>query len=251
MKAIIYKITNLVNGKIYVGKTTKTAEERLKKHFTSTHNLALKRSFAKHGKENFKIEVLEECELANINEREIFYISLFDSTNPYIGYNFTAGGEGGKDCITIMAPEKRKKYFKKKSASHKKMWRRPGFREKMIAMQHRPEVVKAKSEAAKRTSARPEIKLKRSLAKIGKAVPLSARKRISYHLRGENSRRMNDNYLEFLAQSPEGFTCEDLASYFSVSKLIAQHFIKRHLLPSEKILLIGYKNRLEMLKYKP
>ncbi len=60
---IIYKITNLVNNKIYIGQTIKTAEERLKqhiyaatKHITNTH---LSYAIRKYGQDNFKIEIID------------------------------------------------------------------------------------------------------------------------------------------------------------------------------------------------
>ena len=87
---IIYKITNLINGKIYVGKTTKTAKERFKRHFYNhkTGNTYLYKSMRKHGFDNFNIEIIEKTE--NLNERESFWISELSPE-----YNMTSGGDGG------------------------------------------------------------------------------------------------------------------------------------------------------------
>jgi len=87
--SIIYKTTNLLNGKIYVGH-----------HYTSANDgyygsgIHIKRSINKYGKENFKRETLEFCMSANINEKEIYWISILSATNKNIGYNISTGGTG-------------------------------------------------------------------------------------------------------------------------------------------------------------
>lgn len=88
---IIYQITNIVNQKIYIGKTTKTADERLRKHFYSAKygsNTYLHRAMRKHGIQAFQICILEECE--NFDMREEHWIQ---ELKPH--YNMTLGGDGG------------------------------------------------------------------------------------------------------------------------------------------------------------
>ena len=98
---IIYKITNNVNGKIYVGQTTKTAEQRLRKHWSEAncefrpenyfHNALLK-----YGIDNFTIEVIDTAEtLEELNQKEIYWIDKLDATNKDIGYNLMSGGKSG------------------------------------------------------------------------------------------------------------------------------------------------------------
>lgn len=96
MTSIIYKITNTVNSKIYVGKTSKTAEQRLKRHFinSKTGNTYLYKAMRKHGIENFIVEVIEYTNLPN--ERETFWIM---ELNPE--YNMTKGGDGGDTSNSI------------------------------------------------------------------------------------------------------------------------------------------------------
>lgn len=88
----IYKITNKVNLKFYIGKTTKTVEQRFKRHFYNhkTSNTYLYVSMRKHGFENFCIELLEETNINDIDDREMFWI---EKTSPE--YNMTKGGDGG------------------------------------------------------------------------------------------------------------------------------------------------------------
>lgn len=95
----IYKITNVHNNKIYVGQTTRTLEQRLKSHFSSTKNPNNKTYFAnalrKYGFDNFKIEIIEtDIPKNKLNKREIFWIDKLQSLNP-LGYNGTKGGGGG------------------------------------------------------------------------------------------------------------------------------------------------------------
>ena len=87
---IIYKITNLVNGKIYVGQTKFSVEKRFKEHAKA--NSPLGHAIRKYGKENFKAEVIEICQtFTELNEREIFWIAKLNCKVPN-GYNIADGG---------------------------------------------------------------------------------------------------------------------------------------------------------------
>lgn len=100
----VYKITNLINNKIYIGYTTKTPEERWKQHVQTAHgagkdsNSLFKKAIRKYGPENFKIEPLEECDsIEKLKEREIYWISYYNSyafKEGGYGYNSTPGGDG-------------------------------------------------------------------------------------------------------------------------------------------------------------
>ena len=86
----IYKTINLVNSKIYVGQDSKDDPKYL------GSGLLLHRAIRKHGKNNFKKEILEYCSSKKfLNEREKFWISFFNSTDLSIGYNITSGSFGG------------------------------------------------------------------------------------------------------------------------------------------------------------
>jgi len=95
---IIYKITNLVNNKIYIGQTIRTIKKRLLAHWYAAKcgkqsKTYLHKSMLKHGRTNFKIEELCKVDtLEELNELEEFLIQEFDSTNPVIGYNIKLGG---------------------------------------------------------------------------------------------------------------------------------------------------------------
>lgn len=92
----IYRITNLINGKIYVGQTKQILKERFQQHCLSKNNMLISRAIKKYGKENFKIEILETCiNLEELNNSEIKWIKDLNSLNPN-GYNVLEGGRNAK-----------------------------------------------------------------------------------------------------------------------------------------------------------
>lgn len=98
MTSGIYSITNTINGKRYIGKA-KSIEDRWKDHTYKSRwkrfpNKTLYKAFQKYGVENFKFEIIEECEESIQNDRERFWISYYNSKKN--GYNETDGGDGGE-----------------------------------------------------------------------------------------------------------------------------------------------------------
>lgn len=86
---IIYKTTNLINNKVYVGKDCKNNPSYL------GSGLLLKRAINKYGRHNFIKEVIDNAENINdLNEKEIFWIDKLNTFTP-IGYNIARGGTGG------------------------------------------------------------------------------------------------------------------------------------------------------------
>ena len=81
----IYKITNLINGKVYIGQASdiytrwtnhKNASLRKDK---KEYKYPLYRAFRKYGIENFKFEIIEECSEEELNEKEIYYIDFYNT----------------------------------------------------------------------------------------------------------------------------------------------------------------------------
>ena len=94
--AYIYKITNSINNFSYIGQTIKTPEERFLEHCYKSHSekhpTPLHRAMKELGENNFKIEIVEECSVEQLNLREQYWIEFYDSYHN--GYNATKGGSG-------------------------------------------------------------------------------------------------------------------------------------------------------------
>ncbi len=86
---MIYKLTNLKNGKIYVGQTIQF--EKRMNHHRHSKQPGVDAAIKKYGWENFSVEILEECSEEMLDEREIFWIAKLNSMFPN-GYNLTSGG---------------------------------------------------------------------------------------------------------------------------------------------------------------
>lgn len=98
MRGFIYKITNKINGKSYIGQTIQDVKERFYQHCATKCsqailNMVIHKAINKYGKSNFTIEVIEEVESTNLNDRERYWIRYYDSYNN--GYNSTEGGQDG------------------------------------------------------------------------------------------------------------------------------------------------------------
>lgn len=88
----IYKITNLINGKIYIGQTTRSVYERWKDHKFHKGCTALYRAIKKYEHINFKIEEICFCfDKEELNLREQYFIKQYDCLVPN-GYNICVGG---------------------------------------------------------------------------------------------------------------------------------------------------------------
>lgn len=129
----IYKITNLINNKVYIGQTIeKNPNRRIKRHYK--HNNRGKDlvylAVLKYGKENLKSEVIYTVfELNHLNESEINFIKYYNSLIPN-GYNIKLGGKnGGKllDKTKNIIGKKVKEYYKNNSHP---------FKDKKFAKEH-------------------------------------------------------------------------------------------------------------------
>lgn len=102
----IYKITNLVNQKVYIGKS-KNIRERWNAHIRDSNvsedkwvanirgvNTPLHRAIRKYGTNNFAFEIIEECPEPALNDREKYWIKYYNTFRTENGYNCTLGGDG-------------------------------------------------------------------------------------------------------------------------------------------------------------
>lgn len=131
---IIYKITNIVNGKVYIGQSQKTFNERYDrkgegvervflqhkaaKECGRPYNIHLYNSMEKYGINNFTVEIIEQCKtVSKLNTREKYYIKMYNSADPDFGYNVQLGG-GSKKYTTKMKKERLKQKREKEINQH-------------------------------------------------------------------------------------------------------------------------------------
>lgn len=96
MNAGIYSILNKQNGKIYIGQSI-NLKKRINKHLNQLlnnkhENKHLQRSFNKYGEKNFEFNIIEHCQIKDLNKNERWWISFFKSNSNQFGYNKQSGG---------------------------------------------------------------------------------------------------------------------------------------------------------------
>ncbi|MFY8170441.1 MAG: GIY-YIG nuclease family protein [Candidatus Fonsibacter sp.] len=93
---IVYLITNKVNGKIYLGQTTKSLSERWRQHCISDNCKKLHNAIKKYGKDSFDVsEIYTSFSKEDLDNKEIYWISYFNTVDGKFGYNLKSGGSRG------------------------------------------------------------------------------------------------------------------------------------------------------------
>lgn len=106
----IYKITNTLNTKVYIGQTTRSLAARWQEHLRNCNTKAkqtlhLYTAMNAYGRENFQIELLDEAAtIEELNEKEIYWINFYDSLNN--GYNMKHGGQDENPMNSAVVKEK-------------------------------------------------------------------------------------------------------------------------------------------------
>ena len=93
----IYKLTNIIDGKSYIGQTKRSVASRLAEHKFSSKKRqisALHAAINNFGINSFSIQVLETCPDEDCDVREQYWIDRLNSNNPEFGYNVAKGGKG-------------------------------------------------------------------------------------------------------------------------------------------------------------
>lgn len=94
----VYKITNKVTGKIYIGITNQGSGARYRHHWYEARigeSAPIHKSMAKYGEENFTLEIIDFADTyEELKEKEKFWIKELNSMDRKIGYNLTEGGDG-------------------------------------------------------------------------------------------------------------------------------------------------------------
>lgn len=143
---VVYKITNLLNGKIYIGATTKSSYERFNYHLKEMRaelngkrpSTIFHRALAEYGERNFVIEDLEYCsDEKTLFEREDYWIRKLNAINLEIGYNNAYGGKSG------LKQQGTKDKLREKKLEN---WKNKDFREKALyGLRKGTETVKGKA----------------------------------------------------------------------------------------------------------
>ena len=99
----IYKITNLINDKIYIGKSV-NIQKRWNQHKNAKDSSPIHLAIQKYGINNFVIDVLEECSKDELDQKEKYWIQKYNS---YFGdgYNATIGGDGSSHPVKLSHEE--------------------------------------------------------------------------------------------------------------------------------------------------
>ena len=196
---IIYCAINKVNGKLYIGQTIRSLEERMKFHYYEinrksrlTNKSIFLKALDKYKREDFLTITLWKGDSEKLNDKEIYYIKLFDSKFPN-GYNLSEGG-GGRRGYTL--PQEVKD---KISVSNKGRKLSPATIEKQRLSRigtKRSEETKEKLRIArigfKHTE---ESKLKIGAAGKGRKLSEEHKKRIGDASRGRKLSKENIKYL--------------------------------------------------------
>jgi hypothetical protein len=101
----IYRITNNVNGKVYIGQTELAPLDRWKQHIYASKNpkMLISKAINKHGADNFTFDVIAESDdQTTIDNLEMSTIKEMDTRNTKRGYNVSAGG---KSCFPVHVVE--------------------------------------------------------------------------------------------------------------------------------------------------
>lgn len=170
----IYCIENTINHKKYIGQSVNVydrwCKHRVKLNQNTHDNDYLQKSWNKYGEDTFKFTLLEECSIDDLDEKETYYINLYNTLNRDYGYNLKTGGQLGGAIVSDYVRNKMSKAIKKSyqnneylSEEHRKMalkqWSNPEIKAKilgenngMYGKHHSEEARKKISEARKGVS---------------------------------------------------------------------------------------------------
>jgi len=187
----IYKITNLINKRIYIGQSSD-----ILKRFKQYHKLQncktqtlLYRSLKKYGVENHKFEIITECDVKDLNNLERYYQDLYNVIDPKCGMNLKL--TNSKDRNVEHSKETKQKIAEKLKGN-----------KNMLGKKHSEESKKKMSEKSKNMS--DDIRLKMSLAAKGRKHSEESKKKMS-----ESKLKMSDETRKKMSDARKGKKASD------------------------------------------
>lgn len=218
-KFFIYKYTNKINNKIYIGKTN-NVKRRQTEHLSRSgtmENNHFYNAIKKYGFENFTFEIIDECDDENKSfELEIYYIAILNSNDKTIGYNSTEGGEGVRNVSEAL---------RKQISDRGKL--RIGDKNTFYGKHHTDATKESISKANKGKSPRlGKILSQASKALIskgntGKIRSLEQKEKLSKLNSGENATNAkitNEEAIQIRKENSLGISRLELAQKYNVSK---------------------------------
>lgn len=213
---IIYKATNKINGKSYIGQTIFSLKERKAQHINETLNKRDNRYFhnamQKYGFDNFDWKVIHKCGIIEkLNKLEIFYIGYYDTFKN--GYNLTLGGGGNNGYIP--SRETRKKMSEARTgmkysdeAKKRLSESRKGKRPPMYGKKHSEEAKRKMSESTKGKNHPNYGKRGKETARYGKKHSVISKKKMSESKKDKNNPSaraviINDEYFDTIKEAAE------------------------------------------------
>ncbi|MDP3987222.1 MAG: NUMOD3 domain-containing DNA-binding protein [Nanoarchaeota archaeon] len=217
----IYKILNMKDGKVYVGKS-KNIEMRWNQHKSKLKkglnrpNNHLQSSWNKYGEENFQFEIIEECKMEELKEKEEFWINKLESWSKNKGYNVKRISDG----IEFHSEEsKRKMSESRRGENHHNFG-------KHLSKKTRDRI--SKSNKGKSPSERTREKMREKRAK--QILSEEAKKKISESLRGDrcyNSKLTWEQVREIRRKYiPREYTIKMLSREYNVAEVTIQRIVK-------------------------
>lgn len=121
--AVIYMAVNVADGSIYIGKTIKTLEQRIAKHYADSKRTKMHfhKALRKYGLDCFEWDILEEVPKSDIDNAERFWIAYFRSIGARL-YNISVGGEGLTHSVGYTHSNERKSKISKATQGRKNTW---------------------------------------------------------------------------------------------------------------------------------
>lgn len=175
----IYKITNKLNGKVYIGQSI-DIDTRWIQHINAKDNFAIHNAIKKYGKENFKFEVLLECPVDMLNVWERDMIALYNCISPN-GYNLTDGGGRCK-----YSEETRLKISEARKGMHLSEEHKRKIGNAQRGIPHSEETRRKTSESMKGRRLSEETKIKISNARKGIHFSEETKHKLSEALKGKH-----------------------------------------------------------------